>query len=181
VFYNVVKAIGYGSLNGAYGNEQGDYFSASPCNPIDLQQDDLERILLNTAIQKGFKVRFDTKFKGLSSTGEAEKETQESLIEDMVTGQTITVRSKFIVAADGAYGSIMPQLEVPRKDLGPGGASLYVHVEADLVRFRIPDSVVYGTTCLQLVRSSLILLISVLRRCIHSYFRRKIAHRFHTS
>lgn len=111
---------------------QGDYFAASPCKPVDLQQGILESILLRRATtQGGFKLRFDTKLVEFSQNDNGQE--VQSVLEDLVTRERFIVRSKFLCGADGAHSDVVRLLQLPTRDLGGGGLAFYVHVEADLV------------------------------------------------
>ena len=59
------------------------------------------------------------------------------MIEDLITGQKTTVRSKYLCGADGAGSRIVRELQLPLHKLPGGGLSINLLVEADMVRFDI--------------------------------------------
>ena len=82
-------------------------------------------------MQKGFHTRFETKLQSFSQnlkTGRVE-----SVLEDLITGQKILVRSKYLCGADGASSKIVRELQLPLHDSSEGGLSINVLVEADMV------------------------------------------------
>ena len=112
---------------------QGDYAEASPCSIASLPQSQLEPLLVRYATCKGFQSRFDTKFwsfKQDQQTGQVE-----SIIEDLITSQKSIVRSKYLCGADGAGSTIVRDLELPLHDMSPGGLSINLLVEADMVGY----------------------------------------------
>lgn len=113
--------------------EQGEYAEASPCEIASLPQSRLEPILVRYATQNGFRTRFDTKL--LSFTQDQETDRVESIIEDQITGQKSTVRSKYLCGADGAGSRIVRELQLPLHNLPGGGLSINLLVEADMVRY----------------------------------------------
>nr|POF12804.1 2,4-dichlorophenol 6-monooxygenase [Quercus suber] len=119
----------------SWGNQpdrQGDYYAASPCKHVDLPQTLLEPIIVRDAVNKGWKVRFDTSFV------QYERNTATGLITstvaDGLSGQTYTIRSKYLFGCDGARSQVMRQLQIPlEKQLGQGLA-INIHAKADLTK-----------------------------------------------
>ncbi|KAK3686588.1 hypothetical protein LTR37_019649 [Vermiconidia calcicola] len=117
----------------SWGNQpqrKGEYDAASPCRHVDLPQTLFEPILVKQAVDKGWKVRFDTAFV------EYERDSPDgpitSKIEDKLTGRTYKIRSKYLFGCDGAQSPVMKQIGIPlRKDPGQGLA-INLLVEADL-------------------------------------------------
>ena len=111
--------------------EQGEYVEASPCESADLPQTRLEPILLRYATQNGFRLRFDTEFLGFREDEKTGK--IESVVEDLVTGTKLSIRSKYLCGADGANSSIVRELQLPLHDEPFQGLALNVLIEADMV------------------------------------------------
>lgn len=111
--------------------EQGEYVEASPCESADLPQTRLEPILLRYATQNGFRLRFDTEFLSFSEDEKTGK--IESVVEDLVTGSKLSIRSKYLCGADGANSSIVRELQLPLHDEPFQGLALNVLIEADMV------------------------------------------------
>lgn len=117
----------------SWGNQperRGEYDAASPCRHVDLPQTLLEPIVVKNAINKGWKVRFDTSFVKF------DRETPTSLItstiKDNLSGQTYTIQSKYLFGCDGARSQIMRQLDIPLIRKPGQGLALNVLVQADL-------------------------------------------------
>jgi 2-polyprenyl-6-methoxyphenol hydroxylase-like FAD-dependent oxidoreductase len=88
----------------------------------------MEPILLRFATQNGFKCRMDTQF--LSFDQDTESVT--SMVKDLVTGQILKIRSKYLMGADGARNQIVRQLGL-ELDAKPGdGVAIDVLARADL-------------------------------------------------
>ena len=89
--------------------------------------------MLRYATQNGFRLRFDSEFLGFT---ENEKTGSiESVVQDLVTGANILVRSKYLCGADGANSSIVRQLQLPLRGEPFQGLALNVFVEADMVKY----------------------------------------------
>nr|POF26269.1 2,4-dichlorophenol 6-monooxygenase [Quercus suber] len=119
----------------SWGNQpdrQGEYFAASPCRHVDLPQTLLEPIVVREAVNKGWKVRFDT------SLVRYERESPESLItstvRDDLSGQTYTIHSKYLLGCDGARSQVMRQLQIPLQREPGQGLAINIHAKADLTR-----------------------------------------------
>ncbi|RDW75999.1 hypothetical protein BP5796_06820 [Coleophoma crateriformis] len=107
---------------------KGDHDAASPCKHIDLPQTIMEPILLKYASQHGFKCRMDTKFLSF----EQDETGVTSTIEDIMTSTTYKIRSKYLMAADGARSHIVKQLGLELDAKLGGGVAIDVLVQADL-------------------------------------------------
>lgn len=120
----------------SWGNQpdrKGEYDAASPCRHVDLPQTLLEPIIVKYAILKGWKVRFDTSFVKYERAASDGPIT--STVEDLVSGQTYKIRSKYLFGCDGARSNVMRQLNIPL-DKQPGqGLAINVHVKTDLEQY----------------------------------------------
>ena len=117
----------------AWGNkpsEKGDYEVASPCAMSDLPQSILEPVLVGHARKAGAEVRFSTEFVRLQQDGEHVITT----LRDRVTGKDYTVRSQYVIGADGARSPVLSDLGIPitGKQIN---TAFNVHIKADLTRF----------------------------------------------
>lgn len=117
----------------SWGNQpdrRGEYEAATPCVHTDLPQTLLEPILVKHATVKGWKMRFDSKF--VKFERDSPNSPIISTIEDILTGQTYQVKSKYLFGCDGARSNIMRQLQIPL-DKKPGqGLAINLLVEVDL-------------------------------------------------
>ncbi|KAL3426597.1 2,4-dichlorophenol 6-monooxygenase [Phlyctema vagabunda] len=109
----------------------GDYDAASPCQHCDIPQTVLEPILVQYAVHNGFTCRFDTTFLSFEreSTG-----TILSTLQDSLTKQTYTIRSKYLFGCDGARSQVLRQLAIPLIKKPGQGLATNVLVKVDLGR-----------------------------------------------
>jgi 2,4-dichlorophenol 6-monooxygenase len=108
-----------------------DYELQSPCTMLDAPQTITEPILVKAAQERGAKVRFDTEY--LSHTQDADGVTTTVL--DRNTGTEYTIRSKYVIGADGARSKVAADLDLPFEGPGAVAGSLSIVFEADLSRF----------------------------------------------
>ncbi|GKZ23562.1 hypothetical protein AbraIFM66951_007558 [Aspergillus brasiliensis] len=113
----------------------GEFKEASPCEQADLPQSILEPILLRVATQGGFRLRWDTKL--VDFTRDEESGNIHSVIEDLATGEHITVVSRYLCGADGAHSIVARKLQLPFNDTPGGGLALNVLCEADLTHLLV--------------------------------------------
>jgi 2,4-dichlorophenol 6-monooxygenase len=108
-----------------------DYELQSPCTMLDAPQTITEPVLMQAAQARGAKVRFDTEY--LSHVQDADGVT--STVRDRLTGSQYTVRSKYLVGADGARSKVAEDLNLPFEGPGAVAGALGIIFEADLSRF----------------------------------------------
>ncbi|KAK5636315.1 hypothetical protein RRF57_012027 [Xylaria bambusicola] len=135
-FYRFCHTMAGKELSRSYyaGNDphrEGEYKRASPCEQADLLQSTLEPILLRVATQNGFKLRWDYEF--ISFCEEKETGKVHSTIRDILSGDMLTVVSKYLCGADGAKSAVARELQLPFHDTPGSGFALNVWFEADLV------------------------------------------------
>ena len=109
----------------------GDYLQASPCTLLDLPQTHLEPLLLNHAARRGASVAFNTEYR--SHTQDSEGVTVELL--DRLSGRTSTVRTKYLVGADGARSRVVEDLGLHIEGHHARAGTMYVLFTADLARY----------------------------------------------
>ena len=76
---------------------KAEHLMSSPCEMNDLPQTFMEPILFKTACARGAQARMSTEY--VSHTQDSESVT--TTCRDRLSGKTFTVRSKFLVGADG--------------------------------------------------------------------------------
>jgi 2,4-dichlorophenol 6-monooxygenase len=108
-----------------------NYELQSPCTMLDAPQTITEPILVRAAQERGAKVRFDTEY--LSHVQDAEGVT--TTVRDRLTGGEYTIRSRYVIGADGARSKVADDLDLPYEGPGAVGGSLSIVFEADLSRF----------------------------------------------
>jgi 2,4-dichlorophenol 6-monooxygenase len=125
------EELGRVSSWGTDTTRHADYELQSPCTMLDAPQTITEPVLMQAAQARGAKVRFDTEY--LSHTQDADGVT--TTVRDRLTGAEYTVRSKFLVGADGARSQVAADLDLPFEGPGAVGGALGIIFEADLTRF----------------------------------------------
>jgi 2,4-dichlorophenol 6-monooxygenase len=108
-----------------------DYLLASPCTMVDAPQTIVEPILVSQAQARGAKVRFDTEYLGHEQDADGVTTT----VRDRLTGTEHTVRSRYVVGADGARSKVAADLGLPFEGPGAVAGALSIVFEADLSRF----------------------------------------------
>src|ERR1700759_1820472 len=102
-----------------------------PCTMLDAPQTITEPILVKGAQERGAKIRFDTEY--LSHTQDDDGVT--SLVLDRLTGAEYTVRSKYLIGADGARSKVAADAGLPFEGPGAVAGAMNIVFEADLSRF----------------------------------------------
>jgi 2,4-dichlorophenol 6-monooxygenase len=117
-----------------WGNDparQGEYGLASPTRGCDLPQDRLEPILVSEAAKRGAMVRFSTKFVGL----EQDADGVTSTLEDLLTGETFQVRSRYVIGADGGQSPVAEAIGLPMNGTPGIAPAINIVFRADLTRY----------------------------------------------
>ncbi|MDQ1661182.1 MAG: 2,4-dichlorophenol 6-monooxygenase [Blastococcus sp.] len=108
-----------------------DYELQSPCTMLDAPQTITEPILVQAAQERGGRVRFDTEY--LSHVQDDEGVT--TTVRDRLSGSEYTIRSKYLIGADGARSQVAADLDLPFEGPGAVAGALSIVFEADLSRF----------------------------------------------
>jgi 2,4-dichlorophenol 6-monooxygenase len=87
---------------GTHPARQADYVLASPSLNCDIPQTYLEPILVKNATLRGSQTRFSTEY--LSHSQDADGVS--TLVRDRLTGEEYTIRSKYLIGADGARSKV---------------------------------------------------------------------------
>jgi 2,4-dichlorophenol 6-monooxygenase len=104
---------------------------SSPCKMNDLPQTFMEPLLFKTACSRGSQARMSTEY--LSHEQDADGVTTTCL--DRLTGKQITIRSKFLVGADGGNSKVAEHAGLPFEGQMGVGGSMNIHFRADLSRY----------------------------------------------
>ncbi|AUT76840.1 MULTISPECIES: 2,4-dichlorophenol 6-monooxygenase [Burkholderiaceae] len=110
---------------------RADYDECSPTSMCDLPQNYLEPILVKSAALDGCKVRFDTEYLG----HEQDADGVSSRLRDRLNGEEFTVRSKYLIGADGANSRVVSDLDLPLEGTMGKSGSINLLFEADLDRY----------------------------------------------
>ncbi|TFL00997.1 FAD binding domain-containing protein [Pterulicium gracile] len=105
-----------------------NYHTMSPSNHLEIPQTYVEPILLKESTAHGITARFDTEFITLSQ--DADGVTTQ--LRDCLTGATFSVRSQFVIGADGGQSPVMEHLGIPMKVAPAGALATNVLFKCDL-------------------------------------------------
>jgi 2,4-dichlorophenol 6-monooxygenase len=108
-----------------------DYELQSPCSMLDAPQTITEPVIVKAAQERGAKTRFDTEY--LSHVQDDAGVT--TTVRDRLTGAQYTIRSKYLIGADGARSQVAADLDLPFEGPGAVAGALGIIFEADLSRF----------------------------------------------
>jgi 2,4-dichlorophenol 6-monooxygenase len=112
-------------------NRNGDYLQGSPCPLLDIPQTYMEPILVKNAAARGADIVFNTEY--LSHVQDATGVT--STLCDRLTGTEYTVRSRYLLGADGARSRVVEELDLPVEGIMGRAASIYTLFKADLTKY----------------------------------------------
>lgn len=110
---------------------KSDYVQGSPCTMLDLIQPEMESILLKHAAARGAQVSFNTEY--LRHEQDAEGVT--AYMKDVLTGQEYTVRTKYLVGADGANSKVVKEIDLPIVGEMARAGTAYVIFNTDLTKY----------------------------------------------
>lgn len=113
---------------GTHPARHADYELASPTLNCDIPQTYLEPILVKNATMRGTQTRFSSEY--VSHVQDADGVTVQVL--DRVTGAEYTVRSRYLVAADGARSAIADEIGLPFEGAMDIAGSMNITFKADI-------------------------------------------------
>ena len=116
---------------GTHPLREADYTLSSPTQNCDIPQNLLEPILLTRAAKLGSKVRFNTEF--ISFVQDATGVTTTVL--DRISGTQYTIRSKYLVGADGGRSKVAEQAQLPMEGQMDIAGSMNIVFKADLSQY----------------------------------------------
>jgi 2,4-dichlorophenol 6-monooxygenase len=116
---------------GVHPQREADYTMASPTQNCDIPQDLLEPILLNRAAKLGSKVRFNTEF--ISFVQDENGVT--TTVQDRVSGTQYTIRSKYLVGADGGRSKVAELAGLAMEGQMDIAGSMNIVFKADLSQY----------------------------------------------
>ena len=105
-----------------------DYELQSPCTMLDAPQTITEPVLVKAAQDRGARVRFDTEY--VSHVQDDDGVT--TTVRDRLTGASYTVRSQYLIGADGARSAVAADLDLPFEGPGAVAGAMSIVFEADL-------------------------------------------------
>ena len=113
---------------GTHPLSKAEHLLSSPSFMNDLPQTFMEPILFKTACKRGTRARMSTEYK--SHVQDAEGVTTTCL--DRMTGQEFTIRSKYLVGADGGNSLVADNENLPIEGKMGVGGSMNIYFRADL-------------------------------------------------
>ena len=105
-----------------------DYELQSPCTMLDAPQTITEPIMVQAAQERGARIRFDSEY----LAHEQDDDGVTTTVRDRLTGTEYTIRSKYLIGADGARSKVAADLGLPYEGPGAVGGALSIVFEADL-------------------------------------------------
>ncbi|MGB0929021.1 MAG: FAD-dependent oxidoreductase [Pikeienuella sp.] len=116
---------------GTHPLSKAEHLLSSPSYMNDLPQTFMEPILFKTACKRGTRARMSTEYK--SHVQDADGVTTTCL--DRMTGQEITIRSKYLIGADGGKSLVAENENLPFEGQMAVGGSMNIYFRADLSKY----------------------------------------------
>jgi 2,4-dichlorophenol 6-monooxygenase len=116
---------------GTHPLSKAEHLMSSPTFMNDLPQTFMEPLLFKTACQRGTQARMSTEY--LRHVQDAEGVTTTCL--DRLTGKEVTIRSKFLVGADGGNSLVAAGEDLPFEGKMGVGGSMNILFRADLSKY----------------------------------------------
>ena len=116
---------------GTHPLSKAEHLLSSPSFMNDLPQTFMEPILFKTACKRGTRARMSTEYK--SHVQDADGVTTTCL--DRMTGQEITIRSKYLIGADGGKSLVAENEDLPFEGQMGVGGSMNIYFRADLSKY----------------------------------------------
>ncbi|KTQ97005.1 2,4-dichlorophenol 6-monooxygenase [Aureimonas ureilytica] len=110
---------------------KAEHLLSSPSRMNDLPQTFMEPLLFKTACSRGAQARMSTEYLSHVQDGDGVTTT----CRDRLTGQTFTVRSTYLLGADGGNSKVAADLGLPFEGKMGVGGSMNILFKADLSRF----------------------------------------------
>lgn len=110
---------------------QAQHDLISPCSMVDLTQDLLEPVIVAGAMRGGARIRFDTELMDFEQDDEGVTAT----VKDLITGELATIRSRYLVGADGANSRVVEKLGLPLEGKMGFAGNIGIGFKADLRKF----------------------------------------------
>jgi 2,4-dichlorophenol 6-monooxygenase len=113
---------------GTHPAREGDYVLASPTLNCDVPQHLLEPILVRTATERGTTTRFSSEY--LSHVQDESGVT--TRVMDRVTKRQYTIRSQYLIGADGARSAVAADIDLPMEGRMDIAGSMNITFTADI-------------------------------------------------
>jgi 2,4-dichlorophenol 6-monooxygenase len=116
---------------GTHPAREADYQLASPCLICDIPQTYLEPILVKNATARGTQTRFSTEY----LSHEQDEHGVSTTVRDRLTGAVYTIRSKYLIGADGARSLVAEHIGLPMEGAMDIAGSMNITFKADISRY----------------------------------------------
>jgi 2,4-dichlorophenol 6-monooxygenase len=116
---------------GTHPNSKAEHLLSSPALMNDLPQTFMEPLLFKTACSRGSQARMSTEY--VAHEQDAEGVTTTCL--DRLTGKQLTVRSKYLIGADGGNSKVAEHAGLPFEGKMGVGGSMNILFKADLSKY----------------------------------------------
>jgi 2,4-dichlorophenol 6-monooxygenase len=116
---------------GTHPLSRAEHELSSPTHMNDLPQTFMEPLLFKTACSRGTQARMSTEYVGHAQDAEGVTTT----CRDRLTGREFTVRSKFLVGADGGNSMVAQHIGLPFEGKMGVAGSMNIIFKADLTRY----------------------------------------------
>ncbi len=110
---------------------RAEHLLSSPTHMNDLPQTFMEPLLFKTACSRGTQARMSTEY----VSHEQDSEGVTTTCRDRLSGETVTIRSKYLVGADGGNSLVAEQAGLPFEGQMGVGGSMNILFRADLSRY----------------------------------------------
>ncbi|MEU3851652.1 FAD-dependent monooxygenase [Streptomyces sp. NPDC029554] len=104
---------------------------ASPTRMCDMPQHLMEPVLVDAAVARGTRLRFETEY--LSHTQDADGVT--ATVRDRLRGDTYEIRARYLIGADGGRSKVAEDAGLPMGGRMGVAGSINIVFEADLTRY----------------------------------------------
>ncbi|GAA0268749.1 FAD-dependent monooxygenase [Cryptosporangium japonicum] len=104
---------------------------ASPTSICDMPQHLMEPVLVNAAIARGTRFRFDTEYVGLVQDDDGVTAT----VRDRLRGDEYRIRAKYLIGADGGRSQVAADIGLPTVGQMGVAGSINIVFEADLTKY----------------------------------------------
>ncbi|MBW8705074.1 2,4-dichlorophenol 6-monooxygenase [Streptomyces sp. MBT84] len=118
----------------SWGNDplvQAEHELASPTRMCDMPQHLMEPVLVNAAVARGTRLRFQTEY--LSHTQDADGVT--ATVRDRLRGDTYEIRARYLIGADGGRSKVAEDAGLPMGGQMGVAGSINIVFDADLSRY----------------------------------------------
>jgi 2,4-dichlorophenol 6-monooxygenase len=110
---------------------RAEHLMSSPTRMNDLPQTFMEPLLFKTACSRGTQARMSTEYLSHMQDGEGVTTT----CRDRLTGREITIRSKYLIGADGGKSLVAEHADLPFEGKMGVGGSMNILFRADLSKY----------------------------------------------